>query len=408
MSRDAYTGMHRWRTALKEAAWVFGLSRLLIMILTIVGIFIIPQFVELYRHSLTIDSHYKYAPFSSTFFYSWLHWDVKPYLNISFYGYKHTPDVAFFPLYPLVQHFGGLLLGGYFPSSFYLAGLLLANIFFFFALVLLYRLLAEDFDPATARRSLIYFTFAPYALFFFAGYSESLFLLLCVASFLLLRRGKPLDWWLAGLLGFLATLTRSTGLLLAFPFLIVYAQRFWTASERTRHSWGEKLNALIPIVLIPAGILVYMLYLYHTKGDPFIFKIEEDAVWFRRFTLPWQTFSMAVEAIFIQPSFADLLGYLLSTLFTIIPLVALAWGWKYLPLHYAIFALALVIFNLSFPGYTIQPLASQPRYMMSIFPITAIFALWGKRPRFNQYFLAFSLVFFVMNVVLFVGNIWVA
>jgi len=316
--------------------------------------------------------------------------------------------VAFFPLWPMIQHFGGLLLGGFFPSSFYLSGLLLANISFYFALVFLYRLVAEDFDPATARRSLIYFIFAPYALFFFAGYSESLFVLLCIAVFLLLRRGKPLDWWLAGFLGFLATLTRSTGLLLVIPFIGMYIQRFWTASERTKHTRQQKLNAFVPIVLIPAGVLAYMLYLYYTKGDPFIFKIEEEAIWYRHFALPWQTFSMVMEASFNQPSFAYLLGHLYTTTFTIIPLVVLALGWKHLSLPYSLFALALMAFDLSFPGYTILPLASQPRYMMSIFPITAIFALWGKRPRFNQYFLAFSLAFFVMNVVLFVGNIWVA
>jgi len=316
--------------------------------------------------------------------------------------------VAFFPLYPLAQHFAGLLLGGSFSSSYYLAGLLLANIFFFFALVLLYRLLAEDFDPATARRSLIYFTFAPYALFFFAGYSESLFVLLCIAFFLLLRRGKRLDWWQAGLLGFLATLTRSTGLILVIPFIVMYVQRFWSPSERACHTWQQKLNALVPVALIPTGVLVYMLYLYYIKGNPFIFKIEEEAIWSRHFALPWQTFGMVIEATFNEPSFAFLLEHLLTTTFTIIPLVALALGWKHLPLHYSLFALALVVFDLSFPGYTSQPLFSQPRFLLVIFPIIVIFAIWGKRPRLNQLFLAFSLTFFVMNTILFVGNIWVA
>lgn len=401
--------MDRWRTALKEAAWVFGFSRLLIMLLTIVSIFIIPKYVDIYRHTLTLDAYFRRTPYSlSALFYSWLRWDAKPYLNISFFGYKHTPDVAFFPFWPMIQHFGGILLGGFFPSSFYLSGLLFANILFYFALVFLYRLVAEDFDPATARRSLIYFTFAPYALFFFAGYSESLFVLLCIAVFLLLRRGKLLDWWLAGFLGFLATLTRSTGLLLVVPFTIMYTQRFWTPSERNKHTGQQKLNAFIPIVLIPAGLLAYMLYLYYTKGDPFIFKIEEEAIWYRHFDWPWQTFRMVIETSFNQPSFAYLLGHLYTTSFTIIPLVVLALGWRHLPLHYSLFALALVAFDLSFPGYTILPLVSQPRYLLVIFPITVIFAIWGKRPRLNKYFLVFSLAFFVINVVLFVGNIWVA
>jgi mannosyltransferase PIG-V len=404
-----YLGVRRWRIALREAAWVFGLSRLMLVLITILSIFFAPQLVEQYKHNLSTEAYYKYTPYSpSTLFYSWLRWDAKSYLNISYFGYKHTPDVAFFPMWPLIQHYGGLLLGGSFPSSFYMSGLLLANICFYFTLVLLYHLLAEDFDPATARRSLIYCTFAPYALFFFAGYSESLFVLLCIAVFLLIRRGKTLHWWLAGFLGFLATLTRSTGIFLVIPFLVLYLQRFWSPSQRMGYTWQQKLNALIPIVLIPAGILVYMLYLYYAKGNPLIFTVEEGAFWYRHFAFPWQTFGMVMKASFSQPSFAYLLEQLLTTTFTIIPLVALALGWKHLPLHYSLFALALVVFDLSFPGYTVQPLFSQPRFLLAVFPITVIFAIWGKRPRLNQCFLAFSLIFFVINAILFVGNFWVA
>ena len=110
--------MQKLRTACKEAAWVFGMSRLLIILVTLVSNFLLPLIVTPYRQFLIAaansSSYYKYAPFSfSTLFYSWLRWDAKPYLNISFVGYKYTPDTAFFPLWPLIQHFGGLLLPGW-------------------------------------------------------------------------------------------------------------------------------------------------------------------------------------------------------------------------------------------------------------------------------------------------------
>ncbi len=185
MNMDEYSAKRRWQTALREATWVFGLSRLMLVLITLVSIFIIPKYVDIYRHTLTLDPYFRRTSYSlSTLFHSWLRWDAKPYLNIS------------------------------------------------------------------ARRSLIYLTFAPYALFFFAGYSESLFVLLCIAVFLLLRRGKPLDWWLAGFCGFLAALTRSAGMFLAIPFLVAYVQRFWTASEHKQHTWRERLNALVPIALL--------------------------------------------------------------------------------------------------------------------------------------------------------------
>jgi hypothetical protein len=407
--------MQKLRTACKEAAWVFGMSRLLIILVTLVSNFLLPQIVTPYRQFLiaaaTSSSPYKYAPFSfSTLFYSWLRWDAKPYLNISFAGYKYTPDAAFFPLWPLIQHFGGLLLGGFFPASYYLAGMLLSNICFFVVLVLLYYLVAGDFEPATARRTLLYFTIAPYALFFFADYTESLFVLLCVACFLVLRRGKALDWWLAGLFGFLAALTRSSGMLLAIPYLVVYTQRFWLLSQRGQYNWRQKLNALLPIALIPAGLLVYMLYLYFTKGNPFIFSIEQEVVWGRHFTLPWDTFFVSIEAFFQETAPIFIVGNLIYLIASIVPFVVLSLGWKRLPLHYSLFALALPIFALSFPMYIPQfePLSSQPRFMLVIFPLTVILALWGKNPRFNKGYLSFALTLFIINIILFIGNIWVA
>ena len=401
MSKHEYTGIYQWRTAFREATWVFGLSRLMILLITYFGIVMFPAAGQ----NSPVNCSASLDPCLQV----WYHWDAVAYVNIAHHGYTYIPDTAFFPLWPLIEHVGGFLLGGFFPNSYYIAGLLIANICFYFALVLLYCLLAEDFEPAMARRALFYFSFAPYAVFFFAGYTESLFVLLCIGIFLLLRRGKPLDWWLAGLLGFLAALTRSSGVILAIPYLVVYVQRFWTASERSQHSWGEKLNALAPLALIPAGVVAYMIYQYYTKGNPLIFISQETTFrWHRHLNFPWVGLGSAIGTVFSTSGFGN--GYLQNLLdlgFTLIPLAALAIGWKRIPLHYALFALGLALFTLSFPQ-SIEPLASQPRYMMSIFPIAAIFALWSKRPRFDQVVIAISFPLFAVNVLLFIGHNWVA
>jgi mannosyltransferase PIG-V len=401
--------IQRLKTACREAAWVFGMSRLLIVLVSFVSIFLLPRLLIPYKERLTWDEPYTVDPYGlKAFFFSWFRWDVKAYVNISMNGYKHIPDVAFFPLWPLIQHYAGLLLGGIRPGSYYLAGLLAANICFYLALVLLYCLLAEDFEPTLARRALIYLTFGPYALFFFAGYSESLFVLLCIACFLLFRRGKPLDWWLAGFLGFLATLTRSAGLMLAIPYLCVYLQRFWLISEGGQYTWFRKLNALIPIALLPVGIIVYMLYLNFTKGDPFIFQTEQAIVWQRHFSLPWNTLIAMADSLFTSPSMVYLAINLIDNSFALLPLVVLASGWKRIPLHYALFALALVAFSISFPAAAIVPMISQPRLTIVIFPITVIFAVWGKHPRLHKCFLTLALTLLIVNIVLFVGDIWVS
>lgn len=401
--------MRHLKLAWREAAWVFLLSRLLFITITFVCIFVLSQIIPGFAQRLEIAAGYQpYSPPLTVLFFSWLRWDAKAFLNISFLGYKYAPDVSFFPFWPLVQRIGGFLLGGSFPGSFYIAGLLLANICFYLALVFYYCLLAEDFDPALARRALFCLTFSPFALFFFAGYSESLFILLCLAFFLLVRRGKALDWWLAGIVGFFAALTRSSGIVLAVPFLVMYVQHFWIPEKPLAYSFSQKFKALIPIVFIPAAILGYMLYLFLTKGDPFIFRTQEALIWNRQLTPPWITLLMAVQAVVQSPSLIFLLLNIVDLIVIGLSLLILALGWRHLLWQYRLFALGLAIFVLSFPTHTVEPLMSQPRYMLSIFPIAVISAFWSKNPTIYRVFIILGLIYLVINTVLFIDNIWIA
>jgi len=389
------------KAAWKEAAWVFALSRLVILLVSAIAIVNFPQ-----QGQATAINCFTNL---DGCLHAWYHFDAVAYVNIAHHGYTYIPDTAFFPFWPLLEHLSGLLLGGFFPDSYYFAGLLLSNICFYFALVLLYRLLAEDFEESMARRALLYLAFSPYALFFFAGYTESLFLLLTLALFLVLRRGQPLDWWLAGLFGLLASTTRSTGIILAIPFLVLYIQRFWMSGERASHSWWQRINALLPIALIPAGIAAYMIFLYMTKGNPLLFASQEAAFgWHRHLSLPWAGIFSDIGSLFnthgVRAGYAQ---NALDLAFTLIPLAVLTIGWRRLPLHYTFFALGVALFTLAFPQ-GVEPLASLPRYMLILFPVTALLALWGKRERFHQVVLAFSLSLLALNIVLFILHYWVA
>jgi hypothetical protein len=77
-------------------------------------------------------------------------------------------------------------------------------------------------------------------------------------------------------------------------------------------------------------------------------------------------------------------------------------------LHYRLFALTLALFSLSFPVAIAEPLNSQPRYLMVIFPIAVILAIWGKRQRFDQCFNVVSLPLLAVNIILFVSHYRVA
>jgi len=392
-----------FRTALKEATWVFVLSRLTILLVSYICVVLLPQSGQILP--LNCTSHVPLNPC----LLAWHRYDAVAYANIADNGYSYIPYVSFFPLWPLLIHLGNLPLQGHFPFSSYVVGLLLANICFYFALVLLYCLLYEDFDASLAKRALFYLAFYPYALFFFLGYTESLFLLLSVAIFLLLRRGKTLDWWFAGGIGFLAALTRSTGVLLSIPFIIMYIRHFWVAKKRDQTGWLQKIGALVPIILFPMGIVAYIIYLGYTKGNPFIFQVEEASNWHRHFDWIWMTGGSIVQRLLSYPFLSfDFVKDLLDFAFTVIPIVVLVLGWKRLPLQYSLYALALILFYISFPLATLHPLTSQQRYMIVLFPLFVVFAFWGANSRFNQLYIAIGPPLLAVNTILLVSHYWVA
>lgn len=154
-------------------------------------------------------------------------WDSAWYLVIAHYGYR--PELgsytsardAFFPLYPL-----GLHMLSDIGLQAVLAGVLFSLAAFAVALYCLHRLttleLACTGRPGSgdiAGLAVLVTALAPMAFYFSAVYSESLYLALSVGLFLCARRGR---WAWAGMLGMLAVATRSTGLVLALPALMLY------------------------------------------------------------------------------------------------------------------------------------------------------------------------------------------
>jgi len=193
--------------------------------------------------------------------------DALWYADIAQHGYERRAfdangehNWAFFPLFPLVLRFAGKLTGEY-----GLTGSLLANIFFLLALVQLYQLVLKfDYDAEVARLAVIYLAAFPTSYFFSLPFTESLFLLLSVSCFL---AAKNNHWWLAGLFGGLATATRVTGLCL----LPVILMLFWQQERKVNHK-------ALALLLIPAGIVPYMIFLHRITGNALAF-LDVQAAW---------------------------------------------------------------------------------------------------------------------------------
>ena len=332
------------------------------------------------------------------FLSAWRHWDAVWFSRIAEHGYD-AHAAAFFPLYPLLVR--ALALG---TSKVTAAGVVVSVACFAAALLLLYRLVRDDFDGPTAAWTVILLSFASTSFFFQAVYSESLFLLLTVASFSAARHGR---WVLAGLAGGLAALTRSAGILLLVPLAWMWLEQYrggairlpGAATARPLLANGRaRLVSLATLALVPAGLGVYMAYLYRRFGDPLEF-VAAERHWHRSFHLPVvsiydgaQAAWRSVRAIAADPGvytrlerlpFRDqwvTMGNLTAFLALLFALLLLVACWRLLPSAYTALAAVTLLLPLSYPTHG-TPLLSFPRFLIVDFPVfVALGILVVRRP----------------------------
>lgn len=316
----------------------------------------------------------------------WGRWDAVHYLDIATIGY-HGTDMAFFPLYPLLIAALGALIGNHL-----IAGLVISNVALFFGLLYLYKLVEHEFDRSVARRAIFYISIFPTAVFFSAVYTESLFFFLTVASFYYMREHR---WWVAGVFGLFASMTRVEGVILVVPFAIEWFMTY-------RGDLKAGLKHLAPIAIIPIGLILYMAYLWVLNGDPLYFS-HVQSHWNRHFAAPWTAIINSFHKIAHATQSQTVANQVLELTFTALMIFVLLAGWKKLkPSYIAYMALSILI-----PMST-SSLMSMPRFALVLFPMFAILALWGKRPSINNAIVAFSLPLLGLFTVLFADWYWVA
>lgn len=324
----------------------------------------------------------------------WTRWDGEWYLSIARDGYTYDPasglsemsNVAFFPTYPLLIRLVSPLLG----NNDILAGVLLSHLCFLAGLLLLYRLTALEFDDESAGRVVYYTAVFPMAVFFSAVYSESLFFLLTVAAVYAARR----RWWLlAGLAGALAGATRIIGMLIVLPVALEWARLHgWTLAQfRRGAAWrgllaGARRDALVLlcIALIPLGLLLHMIYLGHTFGNPLLFADIMGAEGWNRDTGQNPLVVIAANLVFIaqqfggaaDPSQLDWYIWLkpIDIGFALFFLAVGVFVWRRLGAGYGLYTLLGVLIPLTSGN------VSQARYVLVLFPVYMLLARWGRHP----------------------------
>lgn len=199
--------------------------------------------------------------------------DAERYLQIAKEGYvTEGPDainLVFYPLYPMLMRVFSLF--GLLPME--VTGMVISRLALAAASVCLYELVKMDGDEKAAFFSVVLMAVYPFSMFTMGIYTESLFLLLTIGCMLMIRKDKMI---FAGVLGFLAALTRVQGMLLVFPAVYrIVAGRL--GEEKRKLRWTD-----LCVFLIPAGFIVYLMINASLHGNAFQFLIyEEGEPWYQ-------------------------------------------------------------------------------------------------------------------------------
>lgn len=334
----------------------------------------------------------------STLLDSWNRWDSGQFTHIATYGYDAPYRMAFFPLFPLLEHALAVIV-----QDPFIAGLLISNVATLGMFMVFYRLVAEDFSREQAWRSVLYLAIFPMAFFFAAAYNESLFLLFSMLSFYAMRKGH---WWLAGLAALFASLTRSIAVCLFVPFAYEYLRQH-------DFQWRKIRSDVVSIVGVIGGVVVFMVYGYIAFHDALAFS-HAQAVWDRHITFPWTIFIRSLSIIKHSGvlSFFSIHTLLdLSAVLFILALLLLTfigpWKLDRSIWSYGFYAVTVYLFLILVPEGGNFPVASMGRFMLEIFPAFVVLAAIGKRRNFNIYYLAICLPLLALIVLQWLTGGWI-
>ena len=314
----------------------------------------------------------------SAMFTAWERWDALWYLRIAAHGYSpHDGSAAFFPGYPLLVRDVGWLTGGHLLFAAYLVSAVALVI----GLVTVYRLTEYEFDTDLARRTVLLLCVFPTSFFFFAPYSESLFLALAAGALLFARRS---NWPAATVLAAGATATRSIGVMVGAAIAVesarqALAARRAAAASSGRGRWlaGAVLRTLAVAAGSLGGMVAYLGWWWATADSPKL-PFEAQGGWQRHLQWPWVTLWQGVrEGLRWIGVYAG--GYqLIDLLIVAVVLAAAGWATARAPLMFRVYTIGSVAAPLClvFAG---RPFMSMPRFALVVVPLFWALAALSRR-----------------------------
>jgi len=348
-------------------------------------LFIIAFFANIIISDFGNQFPYSQEVLISTGFPNWAwsfgNFDGVHYLRIAQDGYAYQFTQAFFPLYPILIRLVSYVTFG----NFVIAALLISNTAFLAGLIIFYKLITKNFNEKIAFWGCLFLLTFPTSFYFGAVYTEGISFFIIVLAFYLFEKNKIL---LSSIVGSFASATRLVGLFLA-PSLVK----------------RPEIKSLIPLLIVPLGLIAYMTYLTVEFNKPFYF-LTAQSIWGQERSttgivlLPqvfWRYFK-----ILVTTSGLPLFNAILELAATIFALIALTIATKRVKREWLIFSW-LAILTPTLTG----TLASMPRYILVAFPIFIVTA-FIKSSRLKAALLIIFIALQAILVTLFTRGYWVA
>lgn len=341
--------------------------------------------------SMTFLSYRANNDFTNIYFYNnnqkyfevlwpFYNFDGVHYFNIATRSY--VDELRFMPLFPFtIFSFSKLTTLSVFSS-----GIFLSFIYFVFLIFVFYKLLELDYpkENETKFKTLLSLIFFPTSFFFFAVYTESLFLLLSLFAIFLARKNKFL---LACFVGMFLSVTRLTGILIFIPILY----EMYIAKKIS-------IKNMSFFMLLPLLLFLYAYYNYIKFADPLFFmkahsmlgnSRESTTVVFPLITL-FRYFKILTT---VSPNIYEFYVALIEVFSFFVSLFLLIFAYiKNVRLSYILYA----IFSLSIPILS-GTLTGYPRYMLIAFPMYILLGMIKN----NKIFYAIIFVFALLQILLF-------
>jgi hypothetical protein len=244
-----------------------------------------------------------------------------------------------------------------------------------------------DKSEEVARNTVWFLFIFPTSFFLHITYTESFFLAGTLGCFLAARKER---WWLAGVLGAAASLTRVNGLLLG-PALAADVVFEYARTRRWNWRW-------LWLALLPCGFLGYLWLNYEVTGDYFAFTKIMHEHWYKKFASPW----FGIHDVWLRTKGMNVNEGLNELVAVILTLVCTVLSWIRLRPSYSVWITLnwLLITSTSF-------VLSVPRYTLTLFPVFILFAIacTGRRFWFSM-LTVWSILYLALYTGRFAQGLW--